>query len=223
MNLEDRIVELTPEDLIYPFHGQPYFNIKPVGSKYNQTLRIEDTFPAYKVDKKLVLVELIKCEKRFPIGFPITYYILPFEIEGRTNGAAWRNSVYGETKNGESLEFSPYIVFSAKRIPTMPSMIRYLCSHEYSHQVDNWICYKKGIKEEDPTEFDKEYALLRGIDLNNKYGGGKWHTNIGEIIANDCRICVFNAEPEFWPHEVKHPNECPEVHEFWSKMLYYYV
>lgn len=106
----------------------------------------------------------------------------------------------------------------------MPSMMRQLIFHEYGHLVDYWICYKKGLLYGDPTEFDKEYAKMRGIDANASYGCGKWHLNIGEIITNDGKIALFNAEPEFFPHpQVKHPNDCPEVGNFWYEMMLNYA
>jgi len=82
-----------------------------------------------------------------------------------------------------------------------------------------WIETKRNIKDAVTTIFDTEYLAMRGEGLNNDYGGGKWHTNVGEVIANDFRICVVGVETEFWPHPVPHPLETPAVQEFWQRMV----
>jgi len=99
-------------------------------------------------------------------------------------------------------------------------MTRYLVAHEYGHCVDYWMNFKRGSKDEVVTDFDREYAALRGVEANSDYGALKWHRNIGELIANDFRICVCNVEPEFWPHPgFAHPHDLPHVNEFWEKCV----
>lgn len=110
MNIEDRVIELKPEDLNYPFHGRPSFTVTPFGDKGRNTIYVEDTVPSYGFDKQTVIKYATIAEKKFPIGFKPTYYISPFELEGRTNGAAWKNEYYGKDakKNGEAHPFAPY-------------------------------------------------------------------------------------------------------------------
>ena len=220
-NLESRVILLDPKDLNYPFSGKPSFPIKPFGAEYTENLYIGDLFPCYTHNRDLVLECAARCEKIFPIGFPITWYILPFEDDSRTNGYATVTRLYNSKKNKEAYQFSPYIVLWGKRISIHPAMSRYLCYHECGHQLDNWICYCRGYKD-GASDFDKEYAEMRGIECYAGYGGLKHHLNIGEIIANDARICVFGAEREFWAHECEHPDKLPHVHEFWYKMMLTY-
>ena len=71
----------------------------------------------------------------------------------------------------------------------------------------------------DTDGIDEEYARMRNIPLNQEYGGRKWHTNIGEIIANDFRIVVARIEDEFFPHDCMHPFKDKNVIEWWENAI----
>ncbi len=214
--LKDRIILFKDSDLTYGFDDSgPSFYIRRPEVSYGTHIKL-DSFPCYHHDINLVLEFAKKAEEAFPIDVLPYWYILPFEPLSRCNGEAGTN--YGYDIN-DKREPYPHIILGGKRIPPMQNMTRYLCLHEYGHCVDNFICKKKKYTDTYPTQLDKEYAKMRGIECNDNYGNRKWHTNIGEIIANDFRICVGKVEKDFWPHDVKHPDLCPEVHDFWYKMM----
>ena len=173
-----------------------------------------DPFPCYSHDKKYVETIASTVEKTFPLGFPSFYYLLPYEEISRTNGNARKCINYSSVD--QPYPYEGMIVLSGKRIPIHPAMTRYLVAHEYGHLVDNWICYKRGI---DTDGIDEEYAKMRNIPLNQEYGGRKWHTNIGEIIANDFRIVVARIEDEFFPHDCMHPFKDKNVIEWWENAI----
>lgn len=219
----NNVILFNKDDLNYPFSGEPSFTFRPRGADYSQSLYISDLFPCYTHDIQLVEQLARECEKKFPIKFPISYYIVPFEDKSRTNGYAAKINLYDARKNKNATQFAPYIVLWGKRIPIHPAMTRYLVSHEAGHQIQNWIEYCRG--EEDTcgaSKFEREYAKMRKIELFEGYGGLKWHKNIKEIIANDIRICVFGAEREFWPHECEHPDNLRYVHDFWYEIMLSY-
>lgn len=175
-----------------------------------------DPFPGYAHSEELIAEELSKAIKKFPVGGnPVQVYNLQYEATSRTNGSA--------AKSYNKKEFSPYIVLSGKRIPQLPAMTRYLAAHEYGHIVDMWICECRKIEDQWPlTDFDKEYAEVRGIEPCSEYGGGKWHKNIGEIIANDFRTLVCGVELDFWPHPVDHPvygDIYPVLDKYWRELI----
>ena len=211
MTLEQRVISVKDEDVSWGFDDKgPCAHLRTPNSTWPTYAHL-DPYPCYSHNRALVLQCAREAEKRFPLGWQVFYFLLPYESSGRTNGTSTSNSI--DRKEGHR---DGVIYLSGKRIPLHPAMTRYLLFHEYSHQVDDWVCHKQGLEH---NGLDKEYAEMRGIKLNDGYGARKWHTNIGEIIANDARICLFNAESEFWPHECKHPNECPEVQMFWYRMI----
>lgn len=217
MNLEKRIKLVKDKEFYWDWDGSnPTFSSKTPNSQWGGTAKF-DPFPCYTHDKKLVIETVQKVEKFFPIKFDVFYFIYPHESLSRTNGQASTNTVtYADKEKGTKNTWDGVIELYGKRIPPHPAMTRYLCAHEYGHLVDTWICHQRGLEF---NGMDKEYAKMRGIRPNSNYGGRKWHTNIGEIIANDFRIAVCDIESEFWPHKVKHPKKCPQVSKFWEKMI----
>lgn len=215
MTLNERIKFISRDNIYWDWdNNRPYYYMKTPNSKYGGVYSVFDPFPCYIHDKDLVLKEVSRIESLFPIGFDTFWFILPYEEVSRTNGQASHNIVQYKTETQRDT-WEGVIELYGKRICIHPAMTRYLISHEYGHIVDDWICNSKEI---DYSGMDEEYAKMRNIELNTSYGGLKWHTNIGEIIANDFRICIGNTESEFWPHEVKHPLECQNVIDFWKEM-----
>lgn len=209
-----RVVEMKSEQLQWSFDGAtPYFS---VGKPYHRSVQV-DPFPCYAHDAALVRAIAERVEEAFPIGFPPDYYVLHHETTSRTNGHADRQWEYNGA--GKERSFFPWIVLSGKRIPPHPAMTRYLVAHEYGHVVQNWIEYRRGDKDAAVTEFDKEYIKMRP-DAKTHYGGRKWHDEVGELIANDFRICVTGIETEFWPHPgFEHPLKLDVIRGFWARMI----
>lgn len=217
MNLNQRVKLIKDTDINWDWDGNyPYYYTRTPNSKYGGTYVKFDPFPCYAHDYNLIIKEIEKVEKLFPVEFETFYFIFPFESIGRTNGQASTNIIeYENREKNKKSTWDGVIDFFGKRIPPHPGMTRYLVSHEYSHIIDNWICREMGLEQ---NGLDKEYAKLRNIPYDDKYGGRKWHSNIGEIIANDIRIVIFNTETEFWPHDCKHPMEDANVISYWKEM-----
>lgn len=211
MEIEDRIVTPQKDALIWDFNSpNPYFSFKVEGECLS-THQI-DPFPGSSHDLKLVHEIVRQTEALFPIeGFPPFYVILPFETASRTNG--WCEECVVRYRDKRNVCRS-VIWLAGKRIPIMPAMTRYLIPHEYGHAVDNYLCQRRGLT---TNGLDKEYAEMRGCRYDQGCGGGRWSSNIGEIIANDFRIVICNAEVDFWPHPCEHPNEVDAVREWWDK------
>lgn len=150
----------------------------------------------------------------FPLGIDVYVYVAAFEKEGRTNAHAYTGINYDATDeeriNGKYPISTGTIVISGKRIPIMPSMTRYLVSHEYGHLVEARLVEAGRLDVE-------EYAKKRGCEPRGTefYGGRTWHKAFGEIFANDFRIIICDREPEFWPHPVPHPNSDRALIEWW--------
>lgn len=206
---------LDSSKLVWPFAKcEPYVKTEVPDCDYQESLYV-DPFPCYSHHPTYCqeLIDDIK-EKVGQPNFEPICHILGYEELSRTNGHAAKMDVWNE-ETGRHSDIRYYIVLSGKRICIHPAVTRYLVGHESGHLVDSLICYKNKIKFDETTEFDKQYAKVRGIELNNEYGALKWHTNIGEIIANDIRIVLFGLEPEFWPHLCNHPLENNKVRDFW--------
>jgi hypothetical protein len=171
-----------------------------------------DPFPCYGHNTKLVEETLDKVSAAFPIGVGVNIFNLHYETMGRTNGYMSYQTEYDDDNKGTMY---PYIVLLGKRIPPHPAMTRYLVSHEYGHVVERWIECKQNREKE--NTFRKEYGAMRGIPEIEHYGGRTWHKSVGEVIANDFRILCTGLESEFWPHEVPHPMEVPEIIEWWKQ------
>lgn len=218
MDIKDRVILFKPENAIWHFDDKPKYMYKRHDHEwwYQQYF---DPFPCYSHNRELVIELAQMAESLFPIKFKPYYFLLPNDTSGRTNGWADRNNNWDDNeKNGEQSGFRPNITLAGKVIPLHPAMTKYLLAHEYSHCVDYWIQYKMGIKDDHVSQFDKDYANLRDIECCDEYGGLRWHKNIGEIIANDIRICIFNAEIDFWPHDCQHPLKNPKIANFWKEM-----
>jgi hypothetical protein len=215
--IDERIIELKTEDLDWPFEGGACFKTGDPKGGYSRSISV-DPFPCYPHNTDLVRESVAQVEAAFPIKFLPTYYALHHEATGRTNGHTRRVDIY-DCKYGEYTGWWPFIVLFGKRIPIHPGMTRYLVAHEYGHVVQYWIEHKRGIKDASITEFDREYLKLRP-QAEHGYGGLKWHKEVGELIANDFRICVTAIEKEYWPHPgFEHPMRLPEVRAFWGRMV----
>lgn len=209
-DIDSRIIKLNDEDLTWQFDGSPYFKVKVTeGTKYSDynTFHNIDTFPCYSHDIELVKECATKAESIFNFNPKPIYIIMPFESTGRTNGQAEKYNIGND-------KYIPIVVLWGKRIPIMPNMTNYLYHHELSHCVDYQACSQ--LKLED-SGLDEEYAKWRGIKNSSKYGARNWHTQTGEIIANDIRVSLFGAEPQFWPHKCPHPDTKPEIKDYWMK------
>jgi hypothetical protein len=208
-----RVVELKTEDLGWPFEGGSQFRVGPRGSY--RTVKA-DPFPGYGHDPMLVREMAERVENAFAVGFLPTYYVLHHEAEERTNGHANRAFDYDGRK--KPYPWEPWIVLSGKRIPPHPAMTRYLVAHEYGHVVQWWIEHQRGIEDQAQTTFDHEYVKMRP-GASFEYGARNWHREVGELIANDFRICVTGIESEFWPHEgFEHPLKLDVIRGFWARM-----
>lgn len=206
-----RTIHLTEKDLIWPFDGEPYFKTQLAKTEYQEKINIQ-AFPCYSFDLKLVNHVAEYVENCFSIGFPCDYYVLDYDVIEGVNGYASRVS---EWNDGKEVAFEPYIVLAGKKTPIHPAMQRYLIGHERGHVINYWLSLKMGMTDE---EFDKHYADIREIDYSFEYGGKKWHTNTGEIMANDFRVLVCGLETDFWPHDAVHPFKCESVIKFWGEM-----
>ena len=208
------VIEVTRDDLRWNLgDGTPTAKI-PGG-------RTEvDPFPCYPHDLDLVRATLadVEAAARLPM-VPAAIYVLHVEALSRTNG--WASPEYEWDEDAGKWDYTPgTIVLSGKRIPLHPAMTRYLVSHEYGHHVEYAISKARGL---DPhqEELREEYAKIRRLDAEEcmAYGGGLWHTNVGELFANDFRILVAEQETEFWPHPgFTRPQKLKGVQRFWSEV-----
>lgn len=215
--VKDRIFAIRHNEVIFPFDGNPFLSIKPRNKKAYGGVETIDPFPCYAHSADLVEETAAKVEALFPMGYMPSYYLLPYETPSRTNGHATRHYI---SSVEDPAPYEPYIVLSGKRIPLHPAMTRYLVAHEYGHCVNMWIEFKRGLPANGYNEFDREYEAMRGIKSSDHYGGLRWHSSIGEVIANDFRILVCNVEPEFWPHQgIARPEELPQLQQFWGSIV----
>lgn len=205
------------DEINWEFQRGPHVPTKPYPTKV-------DPFPCYPHDEVSVILLIEKVVNLFPIGFDINWYILHYECESRVNGWAQRSWLYNSEKPDERA-WEGIIILNGKRIPIHPAVTRYLVAHEYGHLVEYWIEYKLNKDDQDGEEkrFRERYAELRNLPEGYfKYGGGNWHTYVGDIIANDFRVCVTGIEEDFYPHpHIDHPNKVEAVKEFWKDMLKY--
>jgi len=214
--LAKRIHVMTDADLDWSFengNSRAKYRLNTPNQNWGYTCYV-DPFPCYSMDRDLVECIAEQVERNFPVPFKPSYFILAHEFDDRCNGMASYNHIYLDGAD-RPMPIDPIIVFSGKRIPIHPGMQRYLIAHEYGHVVDYNITY---MRKEEINAMDEEYAKMRGLSLDQKMGGRKWHTNIGEIMVNDFRVLFGNFEPEFWPHPVDHPNNSAVVKKFWDEM-----
>lgn len=171
--------------------------------------------PAYSHNIHLVRKWADKTEASLPLKHSPGIYILEHEFVGRTNGFADRSWNYSSEETPK--EWAGHIVLSAKTIPILPAMTRYLVAHEYGHNVE-WELARVRHMYENENAVRDEYMKLPGRNGSHEYGRGKWHSNIGELFANDFRILVAETETDFWPHPgFPHPHDAPDVEQFWLK------
>lgn len=214
MSLEDRIHLIQAGDLHWPFEGGPRWKTRPNVGYVRENL--VDPFPCYPHDMDLVTRLAEEVEYFWPVEVPPAWYLVEFEEPSRTNGWAFSGEHYNrpDRHDGHEADLEPVIALLGKRIPIHPAMTRYLVGHEYGHVVDYFLQRQLKLTEE---KFHKEYAQMRGVENRTDYGGQRWHTNIGEIIANDFRVIITGLEKDFWPHPgVKHPLDSPIVVKFWK-------
>lgn len=207
----DRVVELTRDDLVIPFDGDPYL------SKDGYRIYKIDTTPAYMHDASLVKkrLKLVEAAVKGKIVCKPTIYILPYETAGRTNGWAETRERYPKD---EKHPWDGQICLIGKRIPLHPAMTRYLVSHEYGHHIEYEFLRRAGQR----PGYDilkEEYSKVRKIEAPKYYGPGTWHVSIGEVFANDFRIIVTETEEEFWPHPYPHPLKSKQVQKWWEENL----
>ena len=205
--MNDRIFNFKHEDIRWPFEGKPYIMLPTVPYFHQEYV---DPFPCYSHDDKIIETMVEHCEGILNVKFKPLYFIIPFEPESRTNAHACENKDYKENVSDEII-LNPYIVFHGKRICIHPAMTRYLVAHEFGHIVHYNLEAILKVKNDD---FKKEYAEVREIDLNEKYGALNWHNNISEIIANDIRYFLLGVEQEFWQHSVCRPTENKKIMDY---------
>jgi hypothetical protein len=211
--VEHKVVLLKPENLVWSFEQDV-----PRYIANGHDVKV-DAFPAYPHNIALVESILKSVSKKFPIDWPVTLYVLSNEVLERTNAYAQGQAFNYNKKFDEANDHDewyprePYIVFSGKRIPILPAMTKYLVPHEYGHIVEDWIAYKQNRRDYDLL---KEYAEIRKLEPNPKSYGGGWHLDHGEIFANDFRILICKSTPDFWPHLVPRPEDCPAIVKWWK-------
>ena len=209
-----RVTLLTPDMLQWDFNGShPRYTY----SGYHEMSTRVDPFPAYHHDVALVTRELAHCAEVFPIPQPVSIFILSHESLTRTNGDTSIQEQWNE-KKARPNDYRAVITFSAKRTPIHPAYTRYLVAHEYGHAIEPWLA---GGQQKAMGRLQDEYRELRGIhDPPESYGGGNWHRQIQEIMANDFRIIVAQREMEWWPHDGESPAGIfhGPLFEFWLDM-----
>lgn len=212
-DIEQRIIRFSPDDLNWPFTGNPFFRTRPrTELAYSSQIAV-DPFPCYLHDHRLVKEVAEKVESLFPVSILPNYYLLPNEPLDRCNGFTSSDRAW---KADNSSINEPFISLNGKRIPPHPAMTRYLVAHEYGHVVRYHIENDRGLKHSSNDLYD-EYSKIRNIkNKPSNYGGLTWHITTGEIFANDFRILICGIEPEFWPHPEPYPTEIPSIQEFWK-------
>jgi hypothetical protein len=230
-----KIELLEPEDLIWPMGKQENIpEYRCGGGSYPRTFKV-DPFPCYAHDFKTVEAIAKMCESAFPLpDAKLGIYILSHDFFDRVNGLTFDDHIYKREDGSEWEEKRPCpcgcgemnrfygqaftIALAGKRIPLMPSMTRYLVSHEYGHAVFSYITRKMGYREGEEDKLKQKYMELRKIDdFTLTYTGGEWHRAPGEIMANDFRILFTKQEVEFYPHDCPLPAWSEPEGNWWKE------
>lgn len=166
-----------------------------------------DPFVCYPHAWPLVQELAARCEQVAPLPQDVRIFLPGHEGIERTNGWTWYQTATVEDDDGDKHTVIDHhiIVLSGKRVPIHPAVTRYVVAHEYGHALVQAIAYHRG--EWDTDDLEREYAELRGLPAEwvGMATGGKWHTTVGEIMADDFRTIIAGHEPDFWPHpEVPH-------------------
>lgn len=210
----NRGVEQIVKRLDTPTHGFDNrglrYHTSHAGSYQREVL--VDPAPCYPHSVELVEKELWHLQKVAPLPLPMAIFLLCHEELGRTN--AWcENACYWDKDN--NAHAVAIITVNGKRIPPHPAMTRYLIAHEYGHAVNNYLVKHMGVTD---SAFDTTYIESFRPKASTAYGCGKWHSNVGELIANDFRILVAKRELEFWPHEgFDRPENVRGLTKFWEE------
>lgn len=213
---EPAVLALDRDAVIWPFHDQqPYVKI---GGRRGHSIKVDPT-PAYAHHPSLTERVVAQVQSAFPLDWPVTFYLLPHEEIGRTNGATYVDADWDGPKDdkGAFTGRLASIFFSAKRIPIHPAVTRYLVAHEYGHVVNEWLNERAGHQLYS-DELLAEYAEMRGMEMLPAYGAGFWHATPGEVFANDFRIVVCGIETEYWPHPgIDHPDGLIRIRQWWAE------
>lgn len=225
---------LTPDDLHWPLGRQESTPEYSIGAgKYPRAIKV-DPYPAYPHDPERVSTILDHCMDVFPLPcHKFGLWILSHDLIDRVNGITYEDPLWNKEDGsewddqilcycgcGEKVKMygqAISIALAAKRIPIMPSMTRYLVSHEYGHAAFYSVARLMGYKDHEKEKLEETYMEMRGIeDYAKKYNGGEWHRSPGEIIANDFRVLFPKQEIEFWPHDCELPSWNQPEGKWWK-------
>lgn len=211
---EQFVQRLNGEDLHWGFDAEaPTYFIQHAGS-WGHHDKVNPA-PAYAHDLRAVEVELRHLQTVAPLPFPMKITVLSHDFLSGTNGHYY-NDYYYNHDTGINEYAVGNIVLCGKRIPIHPAMTRYLVAHEYGHGVQYYLERVRDMKTDSLRAL---YIEQCRPDATQAYGPGKWHTNVGELIANDFRILVAKRELEFWPHDLyARPEANPAVVAFWNEV-----
>jgi hypothetical protein len=213
----NQIVELN-DHIQYAFDDKGAFQNYHHAGSYSHSIYVDDT-PCYHHDINLVRDEFERLREIAPLSIPLKLTILVRECRSRTNGFFLNDFDYSQRlsrplPDGTEYQRVGHIVLGAKRIPIHPAMTRYLVAHEYGHAIQYELEARHGMKT-DAMEPGYEQFVRPGA--TEAYGPGKWHQNIGELIANDFRVLWAQRETDFWPHYgFDRPEHVPACVDFWK-------